>query len=251
MLRNPLVSTAVLAAVLICAQVGLVHHRDLRQRQALRDLHELERDARRSREQLERQLESSRVRLQRLRVELSRSEAENAVLDAQLDSRRAQLARAQRQVSSLTESLRDERPPLEIHLAASEPLERIDVVATNGGGSPVDILGARGAVWVDSEFEEVPEQADVVAVPPGTEVDFFAYELVGDEPDRLDSGASKLQGKLCMVYARVRDEASTPWVGEYLFEYRPDLRRVAILDQASWPLAESEIPCQLSAADGF
>lgn len=235
-----LAGAAVVAAVLVTAQVGFISYRQTGHTRALRQqLAELKQKSEREEAQLSRKLESANVRTQRLRLELEDFEHDNSLLEEELDVMRGAMSVYQDRASALAGVLREERPFLEIHLEPEAALARIVAVATNPGTRRVDIVEARGLVWLDGRVDNAGDRIDSIAISPGEESEFFTFELLGDEPGRVARGEARLRAALCFVY-RSRLNGAAPWVGEYWFEYQPQLRTAAVLQQRSFRFVDDE-----------
>ncbi len=239
--RKQISIVAVAVAVLVAGQVGYVGYRQAERSAAIsRELEELDRESRRAIDKLTRQLDMER---------LKRSDLQDAYARAEdlADELKSDLKAVASRAAAL-EPLLNEPPPLEIYMSPAEGLHSFIVSARNPGTRAVEIVGAEGTVWLDGEESGFGRSEQVVNVPPDEAAEFFEYNLLGEEPSKVEAGQSVFRGALCFAAERTFDETSATWATQYWFEYNPALEMVSIVYREAWPVEAERPACDLQAA---
>lgn len=249
-LRNGLSLAALCAAALICLQVGVVRFAETGRSSALE--HELEaerRDRGHEVSMLNERLDRARGQVLQLRRNLGRVEQENSQL---VEARRradaaAELMRSH--LGSLSDTLKEERPFLDVYLTPSETPAVLAAVAENRGTQLVEIRESRGWLWVDGLPLALEGSLGPATLAPGTQIDLFEYDPASENLEFVRDSTEPVRGALCFTYARELEDGSAPWVEQQWFEYKPGLGSTATLRRDSWPLDAGERPCELGAAE--
>ncbi len=236
---------ATLMAVAVCIQIAVTRFAEVqRTRELERRLAALERDNEKALTKLHRQLTLARADVRRLNRRVKRSEDQNRELMADLLQARSSAAQLEDRMSTLSETMRDEPPPVAVRLQP-ESGGRLIAFAENRGGQTLQIVESRGFLWLGGRSDEVAGSFGPLDLPPASSTDFFEYTLPPASPAIADA---TVEGTLCLAYERMASDGPSTWVEEHRFEYRRGSNTVAVLDQVSGAISPDSPACQAPLA---
>lgn len=249
-LRKGLSLVALCAAALICLQAGVVRIAETERSSALElALEEERRDRQREVTTLNERLDRAKGQLLQLRRNLNRAEQKNTQLAEAQQQADAAAELLRSRVGTLSDTLKLERPFLDVHLAPSETPAVLSAIAENRGTQPVEIRESRGWLWVDDAPLPLEGSLGPATLGPGNEIGLFEYDPASENLEFVGDSTEPVRGALCFTYGRSLEDDTAPWVEQHWFEYKPGLGSTATLRRDSWPLDDGERPCELSAAE--
>lgn len=238
---------AIAVSIAIAGQLGYVR--------AVRQSHDREYKLGRAIDKLSAQLGEVRDQLDRVRVQLDSSERENATLLAGLQAATGQailLEESARALGAhaleLSELLREERPPVDFLVIATEQPEGILAEAENLGSDPIQIVAARAELELDGgserlEIEEAIGPDDPLELATGNRSEVFA---IGLGPARAGRGGRAVRGVACVGFQRTIPETAPVWVEVQWFRFEP-AGALALVGSESWALDPGETVCDRDA----
>ena len=232
---------AVIAAVFVAAQVGLVRSRRSEASALRQRLGDVQARCASSELGLKKDLQALRVRADWLQATLDRRSGESERLRAELAAARKALELVQLSASDAQSELDDLHGALDgapgalrVELVPSPDLAQLSARATNASGAPVELLEVSGLLWLGGRADGSGYSAQGTALAAGAELDLFEYGLFGAEPQSVREGSQTLRAALCFVWLPAEDAGE--WLDTWWFEYQAGSGEMLVLRHDGAPL---------------
>jgi hypothetical protein len=244
---------AIIAAVFVALQVGLVHSRRSEASALRQRLGDVQARCAGSELALRKDLQAQRVRADWLQANLERSSGESERLRSELAAARKALELVE--LSGGAAPAPDGLPgaadgapgALHVELVPSADLAHFAARAANASGAAVEVLEVSGLLWLGGRADGSGYSAQGTRLAAGDELELFDYGLFGGEPQSVREGSETLRAALCFVWLPAED--SGEWLGTWWFEYQPESGEMLLVRRDAAPLAVgSTRGCDLQAA---
>ena len=242
---------AIIAAVFVAMQVGLVRSRRSEASELRQRLGDVQARCASSELALRKDLQAQRVRNDWLQANLERSSSESERLRGELAAARQALGLVQLTGGAPEPgdgSGADGGAPgtLRVELVPSADLAHFSARAGNASGAPIEVLEVSGLLWLSGRADGSGYSAQGTRLAAGDELELFDYGLFGAEPQRVREGLETLRAALCFVWLPAED--SGEWLGTWWFEYQPESGEMLLVRRDAAPLASASRGCDLASA---